>query len=355
MSSHRQKLAMIIHETCQKRTQKEASLVLPLPYGNTISTLPVSRNQGALKRTRRSVHCFLTPRGRLATHGPLIRQLRRTSSSRATISISSQQSPTNSLHPKSSLLHALRCRIHLVLVLLVLTSKKNCAHASACLQRCHQASSRTSPEPCRRCTITWSSTRSKPPEFRSVHWKQARTRERVAHHLKHALKSCGSLCAHQRQRPSRELLRVICRQRKVRGSNVGSHASVEDSTTHIGLRRRRGSVPTMTPHQYWTICGLKSPKKETNQSKLSSLSPPTCTHRRSGKPSFRLWPSRFRKVARPPSNLLNYTQNKEAHKRNKGTPSFPRKHTMFKLLFAVTVDLPSTAPQPKVHAELHHP
>ena len=65
-------------------------------------------------------------------------------------------------------------------------------------------------------------------------------------------------------------------------------------------------------------------QKETNQAKLSSLFP-TRTHRKSRKPSFRLWPSRFRKVAKPPSDLLNYIQNRKAHIRKERTPSFQKK------------------------------
>ena len=57
----------------------------------------------------------------------------------------------------------------------------------------------------------------------------------------------------------------------------------------------------------------------------------TCTHRKSGKPSFRLWPQSFRKVVRPLFDLLIPSQNKEAHKRTEGTPSFWRRQTMFKL------------------------
>ena len=35
----------------------------------------------------------------------------------------------------------------------------------------------------------------------------------------------------------------------------------------------RGSVPKLTPHQYWDVCGSKkNPQKETHQAKLSSLS-----------------------------------------------------------------------------------
>ena len=71
-------------------------------------------------------------------------------------------------------------------------------------------------------------------------------------------------------------------------------------------------------------------QKETNQAKVSSLFPRAHIESQEN-PSFRLWPSRFRKVARPPSDLLNFSQNKEAHKRNEGTPSFQRRHTMFKL------------------------
>ena len=47
--------------------------------------------------------------------------------------------------------------------------------------------------------------------------------------------------------------------------------------------------------------------------------------------TFRSWPQSFRKVVRLLFDLLNNTQNKEAHKRTEGTPSFRRRHTVFKL------------------------
>ena len=40
---------------------------------------------------------------------------------------------------------------------------------------------------------------------------------------------------------------------------------------------------------------------------------PTCTHRKSGEPSFRLSPQSFRKVVRPPFDILNYTQKTRRH------------------------------------------
>ena len=63
----------------------------------------------------------------------------------------------------------------------------------------------------------------------------------------------------------------------------------------------------MTHHQCQNVCDWKTTERD--QPSEAQLSLPTCTHRTSGKPSFRLWPSRFRKVARPPSDLLNCTQN----------------------------------------------
>ena len=44
-------------------------------------------------------------------------------------------------------------------------------------------------------------------------------------------------------------------------------------------------------------------------------------------PSFN---SQSKGGACPPFDLLSYTQNKEAHKRKEGTPSFRRRHKMFK-------------------------
>ena len=74
---------------------------------------------------------------------------------------------------------------------------------------------------------------------------------------------------------------------------------------------------------------LQVPVRLTNRWKARTNT--TCTHRKSGKPSFRLSPQSFRKVVRPPFDFLNFTQNKEAHKRTEGTPSFWRRHTIFKL------------------------
>ena len=45
---------------------------------------------------------------------------------------------------------------------------------------------------------------------------------------------------------------------------------------------------------------------------------PTCTHRKSVKPSFRLSPQSFRKVVRPPFDILNYTQKQGGTQTNRG-------------------------------------
>ena len=45
---------------------------------------------------------------------------------------------------------------------------------------------------------------------------------------------------------------------------------------------------------------------------------PTCTHRKSGEPSFRLSPQSFRKVVRPPFDILNYTQKQGGTQTNRG-------------------------------------
>ena len=45
---------------------------------------------------------------------------------------------------------------------------------------------------------------------------------------------------------------------------------------------------------------------------------PTCTHRKSGEPSFRLSPQSFRKVVRAPFNILNYTQKQGGTQTNRG-------------------------------------
>ena len=72
----------------------------------------------------------------------------------------------------------------------------------------------------------------------------------------------------------------------------------------------------MTPHLCYNVCDSKTTERETNQAKQSSLFF-ACTHRKSEKPSFPLWPPRFRKVARPPSDLLNYTPNTKRHTHEK--------------------------------------
>ena len=45
----------------------------------------------------------------------------------------------------------------------------------------------------------------------------------------------------------------------------------------------------------------------------------------------------FSSGVRPPFDLLNYTQNKEAHKQNEGKPPFRRKHIMFKTVSSLQV------------------
>ena len=63
-------------------------------------------------------------------------------------------------------------------------------------------------------------------------------------------------------------------------------------------RRRRGSAPTVAYHQHWNVYDKK---------KINSFAN---THSNNG--------------ARPPFDLLNYTQNTAVHKRKEGTSSFPR-------------------------------
>ena len=53
---------------------------------------------------------------------------------------------------------------------------------------------------------------------------------------------------------------------------------------------------------------------------------PTCTDRKSGKPPSDRGHKASEKVVRPLFDILNNTQNKEAHKWTEGTPSFWRKH-----------------------------
>ena len=93
-------------------------------------------------------------------------------------------------------------------------------------------------------------------------------------------------------------------------------------------QRQRGSASTVAPHQCWNICDWKTTERD--QTKRSRF--PLAHIESQENPSFRLWPSRFRKVARPPSDLLNYTQNTKRHtNKMEGTASFRRRHTMFKL------------------------
>ena len=54
---------------------------------------------------------------------------------------------------------------------------------------------------------------------------------------------------------------------------------------------------------------------------------PTCTHRKSGQPSFRLWPQSFRKVVRPPFDILNYTQKQGGtHTNRRNTLTLKKAH-----------------------------
>ena len=97
--------------------------------------------------------------------------------------------------------------------------------------------------------------------------------------------------------------------------------------TEVSRRRRRGSVTTGNSLQYWCVRDWRPQKKD--KAKLSSLFPHAHIESTEN-PSFRRWPSRFRKVARPPCDLLNYTQNKKAHKQNEGKRSSRRRHKKYK-------------------------
>ena len=120
---------------------------------------------------------------------------------------------------------------------------------------------------------------------------------------------------------------------------MGSHDASRDATLHRphgsfyfsffhDLRcKRRGSVPA--PVRLWLekIHNKRPTKRRSalsshvHTSKVRKNHPSDCGHHAPGR-----WQGLL-----PPSDLLNYTQNKEAHKRNEGTPSFRRRHTMFKL------------------------
>ena len=67
------------------------------------------------------------------------------------------------------------------------------------------------------------------------------------------------------------------------------------------------------------------------RTKKNSVSPSHVHTSKVRETTFRSWPQSFRKVVRLLFDLLNKTQNKEAHKWTEGTPSFWRRHNMFKL------------------------
>ena len=78
------------------------------------------------------------------------------------------------------------------------------------------------------------------------------------------------------------------------------------------------------------MTGEKQKKEPTKRSSALSSQVHTSKVR---KTSFRLWPHAFERW--PPSDLLNYTQNKEAHKQNEGKPSFRRRQKMFKTVLSL--------------------
>ena len=76
----------------------------------------------------------------------------------------------------------------------------------------------------------------------------------------------------------------------------------------------------MTPHQCWNVCGWKTTEKDQpNEAQLSLF--PRAHIESEEKPSFRLWPSRFRKVARPP----NYTHKQRDTRTKRRNTLIPKK------------------------------
>ena len=108
-----------------------------------------------------------------------------------------------------------------------------------------------------------------------------------------------------------------------------SHFSTSGSTIiFYDLRRRqRGSVRQMTPHQCWNVCDEDHRKKSPSEARLSL---PTCTQRKSGKPSFRLWPSHLRKEVHFLSSTFRALHTNKVTPERDGTPSF-QIHTEFTL------------------------
>ena len=52
-------------------------------------------------------------------------------------------------------------------------------------------------------------------------------------------------------------------------------------------------IDKVTPHQFWNVCDWETTERD--QPSEAPLSLPTCPQRKSGKTSFRLWPSHLRK------------------------------------------------------------
>ena len=104
------------------------------------------------------------------------------------------------------------------------------------------------------------------------------------------------------------------------------------------------------------------PVRLTNRRKARTNT--TCTHRKSGKPSFRLSPQSFRKVVRPPFNILNFSQKQGRTQTNRrNTLTLKKAHhvqTVTKIeglrqansftLFIITPFLPNTTLSSKVTA-----
>ena len=92
-------------------------------------------------------------------------------------------------------------------------------------------------------------------------------------------------------------------------------------------RRRRGSVSTMTPHQYWNVCDWKTTEKD--QPSEAQLSLPTCTHRKSAKkhlPTVAIPLSNVGEASFRPFEL--YTQTKKHTYEKNENPHSEKKNTV---------------------------
>ena len=124
------------------------------------------------------------------------------------------------------------------------------------------------------------------------------------------------------------------------GRRICSHAWTWAPLTFFKKTSMIYDVGDMAPYRQWHITSARTSVtgklQKRNQPSEAHLSLPTGTHRKSEKHPSDRGRHRFRKVAKPLSNLLNKnTTNKEAHKQSQGKPSFRRRHKMFKTVTSV--------------------